>query len=297
MNDVVGMKGRTREAASRNHEPGRRVVGDLVAGERVGSATVERLIAKSGWGAVYRGSAKGVPVAIKVLRAPHDALQERAARESSSQKQVKHPAVAALIESGRHRDGRIFLISEWVEGPTLAAMLRNSGPLSWSQLRPLVEHLTYGLQAIHAAGLIHRDIKPANIIVPSADRAVIVDFGLAMAIGDRRLTADGKVIGSPAYMSPEQTRSADLDARTDLYSLGVVIYEALTGTVPYRDKHVANVLLQHSHGELEPPRERAPDQDIPQPVEDLCMWLLARDRSRRVPNARVVLLSLQASPA
>jgi serine/threonine-protein kinase len=153
-----------------------------------------------------------------------------------------------------------------------------------------------GLVAIHEAGVIHRDLKPSNILLPvtGAPAAVIVDFGHSLVVDDERLTDQGWTLGSASYMAPEQAAGEELDARTDLYALGVVLYRALTGHFPFVHGSPAEVMSQHLREPAIPPRDRAPERDISRESEELCLWMLAKDRSARLPNAHVLHLTLKA---
>ncbi len=150
--------------------------------------------------------------------------------------------------------------------------------------------------AIHAAGVVHRDLKPSNVMVPRIGHpaAVILDFSHALILGEARLTDTGTVLGSAAFMSPEQAAGQELDGRSDLYALGVILYQLLTGVPPFDDVAPAELLRRHQHEPVVSPRRRAPGRDIPRVADDLCMWLLAKERAARVPNAHVLAVTLGA---
>lgn len=266
-------------------------------GRRIGAELVlEEHIAKRPLGSVYRGRWGERAVAVKVYRSdlPMDDSELRVQREQQAHARVRHPCVAELLDCGRLADGASYLVSPWIEGTRLEEKLA-AGPTPWDRLEPVVRAAARGLHAIHAAGVIHRDVKPSNIVLPASGDppAVLLDFGHALVIDDERLTDQGWTLGSAAYMAPEQAAGEPLDARSDLYSLGVVIYRALTGALPFEGDSPAEVMSRHLREPVVPPCERAPASSIPAAAQDLCMWLLAKDRSQRLPNANVLALTLQ----
>jgi serine/threonine protein kinase len=209
-------------------------------------------------------------------------INPRALVESAAQGLVQHPAVARLIDATLLADGAYCLVSDWIHGVPLTAVIAEAP--SWERVRRIVESINAGLGAIHAAGVIHRDLSPDNILAPRAQApaAVIIDFSNALVQdGVRAPSSAGH--GATAYAAPEQTAGLPLDGRADLYALGVVLYELLTGSLP--------------DDELTPPRARAPEREIPVVAEELCMWLLAKDRDARVPSSRVLAVTLGAVAA
>jgi len=250
-------------------------------GARVCGYTIVERIAEGDGAAVYRASDDKRDVAVKIYeRGARTPIQPRALVESAAQGLVQHPAVARLVDATLLPDGAYCLVSEWVHGVLLPVVIAEAP--SWVRARRIVESINAGLGAIHAAGVIHRDLSPDNIIAPRAQvpAAVIVDFSNALVLDGVRSATAGSGHGGAAYVSPEQLAGLPLDGRADLYALGVVVYELLTGAVP--DESVT------------PPRRRAPDREIPAVAEELCMWLLAKDRDARVPSSRVLAVTLGA---
>ncbi len=279
---------------------GRRAATDIGPGACVGRTGIVERVAESPHATVYRGQLNPIgDVAVKVFRGATRAADERFARERDAQLELDDPHVARLVESGALDDGSPFLTSEWIHGPTLEHEL-GGAPLPFVDIVGHARAITQALAAVHAAGLVHRDLKPANVALP-ANRVVgatLLDLGHALVLGAERLTEQGAVVGSAAYMAPEQAAAGDVDARADFYALGVIVYRALTGSLPFEGT-AAEVMAMHQRAVVEPPRKRVarlgglPDA-IPSVAEDLCLWLLAKDRERRVPNARVLDLTLRA---
>lgn len=258
---------------------------------------IEERISSSPLAAVYRARRGDLKVALKVC-APQlqgEKLDERARRERETMRKIVHPAVARLVDEGNLPDGSSFFASQWIAGVTLENRLAR-GPMAWDELEPIVAALGRGLGAIHAAGVIHRDLKPSNIMLPASGDpcAVILDFGHSLVLSEERLTDQGLILGSASYMAPEQAAGQPLDGRADLYTLGVIVYRALTGELPFANVSAAEVLRCHQWEPVMPPRSRTPDYNISPTAEDLCMWLLAKDPALRLPNARVLAVTLGA---
>ncbi len=225
-------------------------------GDRLGHRfELLRLIGRGGMGEVYAALDVDLEeqVAIKVLHS--DLLTDAGAtqrfrRELQLARKVTHPNVCRLFDLGRHSTPQgdvFFLTMELIEGETLAERLRRVGRFTVDEARPIVEQLLHGLAAAHQAGIIHRDLKPSNVML-TGPRAVIMDFGLARrdtSLTDGSLTSSGKVLGTLDYMAPEQLRGEPVTERTDLYALGLILYEMLTGTRPFaRADSVAGALAR-----------------------------------------------------
>lgn len=277
---------------------------DPRVGSRAGRFLIETRVSTGLYANVYLArsiSASGpaaTRAAVKVYHGPIPGeLAARVQREKEALRRVRHPCVASFIEWGRMDDGSEFLVSEWIPGSPLSRLFQH-GPLSWERIRPILTAVARGLAAIHEAGLVHRDLKPSNLIVPPAGdgrAAVIIDLGHALSLTASRLTTSGVVVGSPAYMAPEQATGDAVDGRADLYAAGVILYEALTGVLPFADRSAAEVMRRHIEEPVVPPRRRAPSLGIPPHADDLCMWLLAKLPGARLPSARVLDVTLGAS--
>lgn len=191
----------------------------------------------------------GKRVAIKVLRAEHasdedDWATKRMLREAQLLSEIEHPAVVDVLDFGEEQ-GCPYIVMELLEGRTLAAALKDGGAMPWRVAGPLLQQMIEGLSAAHRAGVVHRDLKPANIVLLRGDsRAKIIDFGIAGASKRTRITVDGEVLGTPHFMSPEQSRSMDLGPTSDIYSLGCVAFAMLVGRPPFVGK-IGEILRQH----------------------------------------------------
>ncbi|MEM8930912.1 MAG: protein kinase [Acidobacteriota bacterium] len=254
---------------------------------------IRAFLGSGGMGQVYRAWDRALSreVALKILRNTDPKAERRALREARLQSRVDHPAICRILDVGR-QDDRPTIAMELIEGPTLSAIAET---LPRDQRLRCLLPVVRGIDAAHRAGLVHRDLKPANILVRRADAVpemVVVDFGLARALAedgtrlatDDRLTVTGQVLGTPAYMSPEQIRGEEvLDARSDIYSLGCVLYELVAGRTPFRDTSEIEVLMsaiQHPA----PPLRTVVD-DVSPALERLIETCLEKRPEDRYPSA------------
>jgi serine/threonine-protein kinase len=272
----------------------------LEAGHVVGGRyRVDGTLGQGGMGAVYRAYDLSIrrEVAVKVL-APalrgHRTPNLRMSREAFATARVAHPNCVTVLDCGELDDGSVFLAMELLSGHELAGEMRR-GPIEWGRALAIAADILRGLAYAHSAGVIHRDIKPANVFMTRAggtEVAKILDFGIAKLVGDARaeagaetLTQEGLAIGSPVYMSPEQAIGNRLDARTDLYSLTVVLFEMLTGRAPFDDEDKIAVLRMHLT--RRPPRlvDAAPTLTPPDGLEELIARGLAKNPAERIQSA------------
>jgi serine/threonine protein kinase len=257
---------------------------------------IDARIGAGGMGLVYKATHLliGRTLAIKVLRrryAEQDEVAKRFALEARVASSVKHMNVVDLLDYGTTPLGSPFYVMEFLDGRSLARELVRNGPVEPARAMDIACQIARGLSAAHQAGVIHRDLKPDNVYLVPADQhgpelVKILDFGIAHVSGRKtRLTAAGAVVGTPEYMSPEQARGSDLDGRSDLYALGVVLFEALTGTVPLSAESTVGTLTKQVF-ELAPRlRDRDPRFAAYPSVEAALGRLLAKNRDERPATA------------
>lgn len=240
-------------------------------------------IAGGGMGTVYRALDEKLnrDVAVKVLAtglAGDVNFVERFRREALAAAGLAHPNIANVFDYGREEDMH-FIVMELVAGRDLARVLREQGPLSADRVARIVPQICAALGHAHAAGIVHRDVKPGNVIVDENDRVKVTDFGIARAAGESRLTATGSVLGTAHYISPEQASGAELTPASDIYSLGIVTYELLTGAVPFTGDSLMSVAMRHLNEEV--PLPSTLDPAIPSDMDEI-----VRRATRKDPRER-----------
>lgn len=264
-----------------------------------------------GMGKVYRAEqvALGRQIAVKVLDASDShrdadpAVERRFFLEASLCAKLSHPNVVVVHDYGRVEVdgiGRYFIAMELLEGITLHRRLAHNAPVfSAVDALNLGIEIARGLRAAHKAGLVHRDLKPGNIMLVPADdgeRVKILDFGLVKQVGSELredITQEGTFLGSPRYMAPEQVSASPVDHRCDLYSLGVILYQCLTGKTPFDGKAPMEVLVQHVSAPVPPMRERNPAVQVPPAMESIVRKLLEKMPSNRFADADALLAALR----
>lgn len=257
---------------------------------------IERILGIGGMGLVYqaRDLELDVDVALKQLRpelaARADAF-ERFRKELLLARSVSSPHVVRIHDLVRHE--QTWLISmDYVPGRSLERLLQEERRLDPERALAITRQIALGLAAAHESGVVHRDLKPANILIDDADQARITDFGVARAAGDTGITGSGVVIGTPEYLSPEQARAEPLDGRSDLYALGLILFEMLTGTLPFRGGTPAEMMIQRVV--QSPPRADSVVPGLPAFAVELCARLLTVAASDRMPDAGSIVRAIDA---
>ncbi len=253
-----------------------------------GRYQVQRFLGAGGFGAVYlcHDAELDRPVAVKVLRGgtrPAQAGGERALQEARRLAQLRHGGIVAVHDVGVH-EGQVYIVSDYLDGPDLGRWLRDHRP-PWPEAVRIAAAVADALAHAHSRLIIHRDVKPANILLSAEGAPVLVDFGLALGETQAGGAAKGVFAGTPSYMSPEQATGTAhrIDGRTDIYSLGVVLYEMLTGRVPFRATNRLELLRQLRDDAPQPPRQLV--GDIPPEVERACLKALAKHQEDRYTTA------------
>lgn len=255
---------------------------------------VLRLLGQGGMGSVYlvRDSELDRDIALKLIRAPlasDPQLLERFKREIQLSSEITHPNVLRVYDLGES-EGTRFLTMQFVRGEDLASIIRREGSLSIDRILAIFGQICEGLAAAHQKGVLHRDLKPHNIMVDSQDHVYVMDFGLAKAIGQGGMTQTGAVMGSPAYMSPEQVQGKILDLRSDIYSLGMILYEMLTGRRPYDKGTAYEIMMQKLKRPPPPAGEIRPD--IPAYLLGILDRCIEIDKGRRYGSLLEVINDL-----
>jgi serine/threonine-protein kinase len=240
---------------------------------------------------IGRDARLGRAVAVKMLRpdlARDPSFQARFRREAHSAASLNHPAVVAVYDTGEDEfagNPVPYIVMEYVEGSTLRDLLASGRRLMPERALEIVDGVLAALAYSHAHGIVHRDIKPANVMLTRAGDVKVMDFGIARAVADQSatMTATSAVIGTAQYLSPEQARGEQVDARSDLYSTGCLLYELLTGRPPFVGDSPVSVAYQHVREEPLPPS--ALDPDVPAAVDAIVMRALTKDREQRYQNA------------
>lgn len=248
---------------------------------------IDRRLAVGGMGTVYIATDQrlGREVAVKVLKeelAHDDRFVERFRREARAAGALTHPNVANVYDFAEDK-GQHYMVMELAHGRDLARVLREEGPLSPERSALITAQIANALQHAHSAGLVHRDIKPANVIVDDNNRAKVTDFGIARAVGESTLTATGSVLGTAHYISPEQAGGGEVGPASDIYSLGIVLYEMLTGSLPFTGDSAIGVAMRHVSDQVPAPSELNPE--VSRELDDVVSRATEKDPARRFPDA------------
>jgi len=257
---------------------------------------IEGLVARSGMASIFRGTdlRDEKAVAIKI---PHEEMEadpvlfDRFKREEDIGKKLNHPGVVRVFNDEER--SRRYMVLEWVDGRLLRQILNEQKPLPPERAIKITLNLCKALDYVHSQGVVHRDLKPENIMVGPDDQVKLIDFGIAANAGSRRLTFAKltEAMGTPDYISPEQVKGKRGDARSDIYSLGIMFYEMLTGTVPFTGPNPFVIMNERLLNNPIPPREVNPQ--ISPELQEIIYRALERDPSKRYPNAREFAIDLE----
>ena len=298
---LVGMtqahvNGREREHNITKEEEEILMKAEALVGTVLGTCTLQQLIGQGGMGAVYlaQQSRPRRQVAVKVLlpsttfKPQHlAAFLERFRRETDAAASLEHPNIMPVYEYGE-REGVAYLVMPYISGGTLRDVMEREGTLAFPKIVNYLEQMGAALDFAHARGVIHRDIKPANILLTPEGRLLLTDFGLVKILSDgqgaqARLTGAGAPVGTPDYMSPEQVMGTEVDGRADQYSLGIILYQMVTGTTPFQGETPMQIAAHQLHTQPTPPRVFRPE--LPEAAEQVLLKSMAKRPGDRYTNA------------
>jgi serine/threonine-protein kinase len=268
----------------------------MQVGQKLGPYAIEKELGGGAMGTVYlaRDTDTNTAVAIKIIAGGHESNStsvDRFKRETQILKKLNHPNIVRLHTSGRVKGGGPFYVMEYIDGESLEKTLQRRGRFTWEEVVSLGQQVCAALQHAHEQGIIHRDLKPANIMMTPDGTAKLTDFGIAKGLELSQLTATNCTVGTASYMAPEQCRGEkNLTPKADLYSLGVVFYELLTGRLPFQADNTLDMFLAHTEGKFERPSRLV--LDIPIWLDTLVCQLLEKDPEKRPLDAAMVARSL-----
>ena len=290
MDDVSGWSAPSAAGSARSSSP-------LEPGRALGNRyEILQLLGEGGMGAVYKARDRELDrlVALKVIRPElaqnADALH-RFKQELILARQVTHRNVIRIFDLGE-ADGVKFITMDYIDGRDLKSLLREKGKFPPAEAAGIIEQICRALEVAHMEGVIHRDLKPQNVMIDAQGKASVMDFGIArsMEIGSGGMTQTGTLVGTPEYMSPEQAKGVKVDARSDLFSLGIIFYELLTGNSPYKAETAMESLYKRTSEPARPPIEL--NSDIPQELNDIILHCLEIDKTKRFGSATEILEDL-----
>lgn len=264
--------------------------------DQIGEYRIVEKLGEGGMGEVFRGLDVMLDreVAIKLLRPELSSradILDRFRTEAKALGRLDHPSIAKVYRFALHED-RYFMVMEFVRGETLDRLIRRRGALAWQQAARYAALALNGLEHAHRLNIVHRDIKPANIMITHDDQVKLMDFGIARILESARQTRTGYLVGTLEYMSPEQVQGRDPDARADIYSVGAVLYEMLTGHLPFEKDTEYDLIKSHVEEIPVPPRTLAPN--LPQTIDRLVMQALEKIPDRRFQSAAEFSRELQS---
>ncbi len=279
------------------------MIGKTIAGRY----EILQKLGEGGMGVVYKAMQTSVEriVALKILH-PQMTVNEEALkrfqREAKTTSKLRHVNSIHIYDFGVE-DNLSFLVMEYIEGESLDDVIRKSGPLGLPRFANIIRQVCYALAEAHELGIVHRDLKPGNIYLSrkrdGSEEVKVLDFGIAKVVGEQqnvtRLTQTGMIIGTPQYMSPEQVEGIPLDHRSDVYSLGIIMYELLTGETPFQAETPFQLLMKHVKEKPVPPRKFRPNLAIPEAVEKIVLKALEKDPAKRFQSISELQQSLEAA--
>jgi eukaryotic-like serine/threonine-protein kinase len=268
----------------------------LRTGDKLDHYVIDNLVARSDMAAIYRATDEltGKPVALKI---PHPEMEtdpvffERFHREQEIGEKLDHPGMMKVCSSAHH--SQVYMVMEWVDGESLRQLINEQKKFPSERAVKIALHIAAALDYIHGRGIIHRDLQPENIMVTANDHIKLIDFGVAGNVGARRLTFGNfsRTMGTPDYISPEQVKGKRGDARSDIYALGVMLYEMLTGKVPFTGPNAFVIMNDRLLNNPVPPREL--DAAISPQLQEIIYRALERDPAKRYPSAREFAIDLE----
>ena len=269
-----------------------------------GRYAIERLIGEGGMGEVYLGRHQTIDklVAIKLLapeRARRPRTVSRFLQEAKAASKIRHEHIVDITDFGEV-DGLAFFVMEYLDGEDLSDIVKREGRVSWDRARAITIQILEGLGAAHDVGIVHRDVKPHNCFITPREHnpnfVKIIDFGIAKlrdGQSEEQLTQTGAIMGTADYMSPEQGQGMELDGRSDLYSVGVILYRMLVGRVPFKAGNPMATVYQHVHNAATPPSQACPEANLGKHVDALVLKALAKDPAERFASATEFIEALK----
>jgi len=269
--------------------------------QQLGHYDIVAELGRGGMGVVYKGHESSLNryVAIKVLAdslAHDEAVKERFLREARSMAALNDPHIIQIYFIGEDEGGQTYFVMEFVEGESLGSMLKREGKLSVEQSAKVIYQTAMGLATAHDRGVVHRDIKPGNLMINNRGAVKIADFGIALSNHDlsKKLTTTGEFVGTPGYLSPEVCLGKPVDQRSDIFSLGIVMFEMLTGRMPFTDESPLGLMLEVVKAEI--PDVREINADVDPEIARILDRMIAKDPAERYQNCHELMAELGAHP-